>query len=239
MKRKALIIYCTNTASGKLSGPIHDNNNIRNYLQSDVGGQWAKNEIVSLRNPTKQMIASVIQQDFADIDYSFVVFTGHGCINQINGIQYLEISDGDISIKRLVTAAPRQTIIIDACRGYEKINDSLEKSFSNLYENFSGHPNTRQIFDAAVMQAEEGITVLYSADKDQSSLDTNKGGAYLYSLLSVCKQWEQNISRTYLYYSIKDAHLDACEYLDENFITMQHPVMNQEKRKRYFPIAVK
>ena len=240
MKRKALIIYCTNTRSGSLNGPIRDNKNIRDYLKSDVGGQWCDSEIISLPNPRKRDIEQVILNEFYGIDYSFVVFTGHGCINSRNGFQYIEVIDGDMSIKKLITKCPRQTIIVDACRGYECINDSISKSFSNLYEYFSGRPNTRKIFDAAVMQAEEGITVLYSADQDQSSLDDpDKGGAYIYSLLSVCKEWEQKQTGTVIYYSIRDAHEDACGYLQENFITNQNPVMNSEKRRRYYPIAVK
>ena len=52
MNRKALIIYCTETNSGSLTGPRMDNKNIREYLKSDVGGQWYDNEIISLENPT-------------------------------------------------------------------------------------------------------------------------------------------------------------------------------------------
>ena len=114
----------------------------------------------------------------------------------------------------------------------------MQKSFSNVYEYFSGHPNTRIIFDRAVSQAEEGLTVLYSASANQSSLDTNKGGAYLYSLLSICKEWEEDVKGKEGYLDLKNAHEIACEYLRDNFLTTQKPAMNMEKRKFYFPIAV-
>lgn len=240
MNRKALIIFCTNTESGNLIGPAKDNGNIRDYLQSDTGGQWNNDEIISLQNPTGYEIEQCITDEFNDVDYSFIVFSGHGCIDESDKQDYLEVADGDIPISTLITPASRQTLIIDACRGYYKrIDDSLQKSFSNLYEYFSGHPNTRMVFDKAVQQAEEGLTILYSASENQSSLDTDKGGAYLYSLLSICKKWEKSVHDTCVYLDLKDAHELACEYLKSHFITIQKPTMNTEKRKNYFPIAVK
>jgi len=240
MNRKALIIYCTDTNSGKLTGPKIDNENIRKYLKSDVGGQWYDYEIISLENPTIGKVRRCIANDFDNADYSFIVFTGHGYIDKINNKNYLEVADGDIQLSRLKTSAPRQTIIIDACRGYySHLNDSLRNSFSNLHEYFSGHPNTRPLFDNAVSQAEEGIIELYSASENQASLDTDKGGAYIYSLLSICKEWEKIVTDRNVYLDLKNAHDYACKYLNDNFNTIQRPIMNMEKRRHYFPLAVK
>jgi hypothetical protein len=241
MNRKALIIYCTETDSGPLTGPKMDNNNIREYLKSDVGGQWDDDEIISLENPTISQVRRCIANEFVGVDYSFIVFSGHGYIDESDDKDYLEVANGDIPLSMLIpSVVPRQTLIIDACRGYySRIKDSSQKSFSNLYEYFSGHPNTRPLFEDAVNQAEEGITVLYSANENQSSLDTNKGGAYIYSLLSICKEWEKSVKEKYVYLDLKDAHEEACDYLKRHFITNQKPTMNSEKRRTYYPIAVK
>ncbi|MBR3947466.1 MAG: caspase family protein [Bacteroidales bacterium] len=240
MNRKALIIYCTKTDSGPLTGPKMDNNNIREYLKSDVGGQWYDKEIISLENPTISQVRRCITNEFVNVDYSFIVFSGHGYIDESDNKDYLEVANGDIPLSMLIpSVVPRQTLIIDACRGYySRINDSLQKSFSNLYEYFSGHPDTRTVFDSAVCQAEEGLTILYSASENQSSLDTNKGGAYIYSLLSICKEWEEVVKNRNVYLDLKDAHDYACKYLKDNFNTIQRPTMNMEKRRTYFPIAV-
>lgn len=240
MERKALIIYCTNTSSGTLNGPYKDNQNFIDYLKSDVGGQWYNEEIVSIQNPNKNDIIRIISNDFNNVDYSFIVFSGHGYISINDNLQYIEINNCDIPILELRTNAKRQTIIIDACRGYyQPIHDSKQTRFSNLYEYATGHPNTRGIFEAAVEQADEGITVLFSADENQSSLDTDKGGAYLLSLLSVCKEWERKTNERNCYYPINYAHDEACLYIKKHFVTNQNPVMNQEKRRYYFPLAVK
>jgi len=239
MNRKALIIYCTETDSGPLTGPKMDNKNIREYLKSDVGGQWHDDEIISLENPTIGKVRRCITIEFDNADYSFIVFTGHGCIDETDNQDYLEVVDGDMPLSTLISPAPRQALIIDACRGYyNRVTDSLQKKFSNVNEYFSGHPDTRAIFDRAVYQAEEGLSVLYSASANQSSLDTNRGGAYLYSLLSICKEWEKVAKGKDVYMDLKNAHEKACKYLRDNFVTIQKPAMNKEKRKFYFPIAV-
>ena len=135
MKRKALIIYCTDTPSGELNGPVYDCKNMTAYLTSSLGGAWEPDEIVPLHNPTIRKVRSVIQNEFQDLDYSMVLFSGHGFINTEDGYQYLEMMDGDTIINILKTGAPRQTAIIDACRGYESaISDSTLKTFSAMNE---------------------------------------------------------------------------------------------------------
>lgn len=239
MNRKALIIYCTNTESGKLIGTDKDNDNIQEFLKSDVGGQWKNDEVIPLRNPTAHEIEQCLAEEFENVDYSFIVFSGHGGIDEVSSQDYLEVKDCDIPISKLFSSAPKQTLIIDACRGYySRVADSLQKCFSNLNEESSIYPKTRFIFDEVVNQAEEGLTILYSASENQSSMATNIGSAYIYSLLSICKEWERNCTNNNVL-DLKDAHELACKYLKENFLTIQNPIMNTEKRKNYFPIAVK
>lgn len=239
MNRKALIIYCTNTESGKLVGTDKDNDNIRKFLISDVGGQWKNDEVISLRDPTAHEIEQCLAEEFENVDYSFIVFSGHGGIDEGNSQDYLEVKDCDIPISMLISSAPKQALIIDACRSYyRRMESSLQKSFSNLNESIYIPQKNRITFDKAVNQAEEGLTILYSASENQSSLATDRGSAYIYSLLSICKEWERNHTNNNVL-DLKDAHRLACEYLKKNFHTIQKPIMNIEKRKNYFPIAVK
>ncbi len=53
-------------------------------------------------------------------DYTFMVFTGHGFIDEINGRkhQFVELKDGDILVQTLRTKSLRQTLIVDSCRGF-------------------------------------------------------------------------------------------------------------------------
>lgn len=239
MNRKALIIYCDNTESGFLRGPSVDNTNLRNYLTSYCGGDWYDNEIRSLNNPTIQQVRNAINL-MTNTDYSFVVFSGHGWINtDEDNTQYLEVADGDISINELITDADRQTILIDACRGFlSPLMESFEKGLSGAVRTYSSATSTRTLFNSLVLKAEEGLSVMYSASENQSSVDSQKGGAYIYSVIAVCRNWFAN-NKTSNYLTIKNAHDVAIPFMNSKFITKQKPVMATEKRMRYFPFAVK
>lgn len=241
MKRRALIIYCNNTESGSLNGPIADNLNLRNHLTSYLGGHWFESEILSLNNPSIELVVAAVNNFLNNADYTFTVFSGHGFMNtDVNNLQYLELSNGDLSILKLKTNARRQTMIIDACRGfYSPSQQTLVKGLRGFSEAFIGDPmSTRTLFETGVLSAEEGITVLYAAYQNQSAGDSDKGGLYTYSLLKACKNWEER-DRNFNFLNLKDAHTAGTLYMHNNFITSQQPTMNEEKRMRYFPLAVK
>lgn len=240
MKRRALIIYCDDTSSGELTGPPFDNGHYRSFLTNNLGGRWDDKEILSLRNPKSALITKAVKEFMYGADYTFTIFTGHGFINtDDNNRQYLEVGDGDISISSLKTTAKRQTIIIDACRGFYSPTQDILKGFSEVFEHFTGDLySTRNIFDKAVMRAEEGLTILYAASRNQTALDTDDGAAYLLSLLHTAENWEKTDKKTNII-DLKVTHDYAKKYLSNNFDTIQIPTMNKEKRIYYFPFAVK
>lgn len=240
MIRRALIIYCDNTNSGHLPGPVWDNYNIRNYLMSHIGGDWFETEIKSVRNPSSKDVILLVGSFLNKADYSFIVFSGHGYFSGSNMIQYLELYNGSFPINILKTNSPRQTIIIDACRGLVSLNENQQKGLSGfLPEPFIGDPmaNTRYLFDRLILQADEGLTVLYSASINQTSLDTNLGGAYIISLFKMVDLWHQsdNIGCMLDLYRANEL---SKHYL-KNFNTKQIPTLNREKRLRYFPLGVR
>lgn len=239
MIRKALIIYCDNTESGELKGPTADNENIREHLTSRLGGEWYSNEILSLNNPTKNQVKQAITRHLNGADYTFVVFSGHGYISTYDNKQYVELDDGDIRVRELFSDSRRQTLIVDACRGYYTPSPKLfSKGISGIYDSFKGEPSTRKLFSDHVINCEAGISVLYAASENESAVDSDNGGAYLFSIFRVCKLWEKNDNKS-TKFTIREAHQYGTKYMLENFDTIQNPTTNQEKRQRYFPLAVK
>lgn len=241
MIRRALIIYCDTTESGKLNGPIEDEIKYRAFLKSQLGGNWLDDEILSLNNPTKNQVNRAITYFLSGSDYTFIVFSGHGYINtDLNNRQFLEINDGDISVTSLRTSSERQTLIIDACRGYYSPSAEIQKGLSGISEStlFSAQKSTRNIFDNAVLNSEKGWTILYAANENETALDTDEGGAFLISMLETAKLWKRTEKRQNIL-EINIALTNAKKYLYENFDTIQKPVMNREKRNNYFPFAVK
>jgi hypothetical protein len=238
MKRKAIIIYCSNTKSGKLNGPVKDNENFREHLTGNIGGNWYDHEVISMPNPTRQEVLDEIKRS-QGCDYTFIVFTGHGAFEENARRQHMEVADGDITISDIKTTAPRQTIIIDACRGFfTEFKKSLQENKMFSMDSLLISRSTRKIFEDVIEAAPEGLTVLYAASENQTAMDTNNGAAYLISLIESATDWEKQRGSSVL--DLKRAHEKAIEYLKENFEdTIQVPALNQEKRTVYFPFAVK
>ena len=243
MKRRALIVYCDKTPSGELDGPSYDYSNFVEFLTSPLGGGWYKNEILGLHNPTEQDVMTLGRSFLDGADYTFTIFTGHGYIRKSESCncQYVELADKEISIRKLKSTSPRQLLIIDACRRYQIVTEGIKKiaSAHESLRNFSVITEmSRRLFNKQISNSEYGITVLYAASENESALDTDKGAAYLLSLLDAAKQWEKESTDSVL--SVKDAHLRAKKILNFKFgdNTLQQPTMNQEKRKEYFPFAI-
>jgi hypothetical protein len=238
MIRKALIIYCDDTESGPLVGPQADNTHVREHLTSKMGGEWYEREMVSLNNPTIKQVKHAVSTHLADADYTFTVFSGHGGVNSINKRQYLELADGDIPISDLTSNSKRQTLIIDSCRGfYTPAPRLFSKSLDAALESLS-KPSTRKIFDLELAACEEGQTILFAASVNQTARDSNRGGAYLFSILRVSELWYDSTSNVQKF-SLKDAHDRGVRYMNVHFSTTQTPVIEPEKRRNFFPLAVK
>jgi hypothetical protein len=243
MKRRALIIYCSNTQSGELLGPVKDNFNYREFLKSSIGGNWYNHEVMSLPNPTSYEVSKAARNFLSGADYTFVIFSGHGFVDPFTGIQYLELSDKSIPLARLKTTASRQTLIVDACRDY-KLHTNLSPTFQDYFsDSHLGigdiHSSTRDIFNYAVLEAEPGIAVAFAADRGRSAIDTDNGGAYLLSLLCLAKRWENSNDRENYFIPIDVAHYCAKQFLAENFDMRQNPILFTEKyRSNLFPLFV-
>ncbi len=242
MKRRALIIYCNDTSSGPLKGPKEDRNNYLKFLTSPLGGHWTRKEIFILHNPTIAQVKIAVINHLNGADYSFTIFTGHGEMRPgiASNIQYLELWDGDLSVLQLRNNAPKQTIIVDACRGIRKETDV---EFLGLLEHleesgFAGPESTRQLFDEEIDDCEDGLIVLYAASENQTALDTQNGGAYLLSLLVTAEEWALDNNHNNIL-PIDVAHEWASNFLNENFDTIQVPEIRGQKRRNFFPFAVK
>ena len=202
MKRRALIISCANTESGHLPGATADNINMHNFLTSPLGGNWYDHEIVQLSDPTKREVNQAVNSHFTRADYSFVVFSGHGYTNTYENHQYLELLDSNIALKTLRGPATRHTMIVDACRGYISSDSTLQGfGLGDSTNNYFESKSTRGLFEQFVLQGDIGLTVLYSAQKGQNSIDTPRGGVYISSLLKSAVEWSHTtlIIKGFLY----------------------------------------
>jgi hypothetical protein len=239
MVRRALIIYCTATRSGNLAGPAQDNINYRNYLTSNLGGDWHESEIYSLENPTYESVELVRNEFLNGADYTLIIFSGHGYIRTDVGRQFLELANMDMDILSLQTTALKQFLIIDACRGEITLKE-IPRSLGGIHEQLFQINSTREIFDNAVKMSQNGWVVLYSASNTQTSIDTPNGGVYLLTLLGVAEDWGKKYPELSIL-NINDTHNSASEYIKNNFNNKQIPYITQEsiESAKSFPFAVK
>lgn len=242
MKRRALIIYCDDTNSGKLSGAVRDAQNLKSFLMSIAGGEWRNDEIGFLRNPSDSRVKGAVNSFMKNADYTFTVFSGHGFINTDDGFkQYLELNNKNIPLKDLITNSQKQTIIVDACRNYYSPHkESLLEEYSSFLgdaEHFE-RPSTRNIFDNIIKKASKGISVIYSSSHQQNSLDTPSGGAFLFSLLSYAQNWSSTRSN-FAYLPLNTALTRAKSLMYSKFDTVQRPIMSAKSGINHFPLAVK
>lgn len=243
MKRRALIIYCDNTHSGSIPGTIVDELQYRNFLTSNLGGEWYDKEIISLRNPDSKTVRTVIKNFLSIADYSFIVFAGHGYINTSLAVptQFIELADIDISILDLKTKAKQQTIIIDACRNRRAVSRlRLNTRSKRISENLIGDPySTRKLFEKELRKCGTGISILYAAEPGQFAIDSNVGGAFSYSLIRSCLLWEQK-KGNFNVFNLREAITYTQLLIKKLFLTDQNPCMQANRSgSQYFPLAVK
>jgi hypothetical protein len=242
MIRRALIIYCDDTNPQKpLSGPKKDNINYVDFLTSNLGGHWLDTEIKSLHSPSIDEVKETVSNLSLLADYTFTIYSGHGGHERIQNRQMMELSDGDEPIHTLVNNANRQTLIIDSCRSYytDEILIDMLKQASILEDSmYRFERSTRNLYSECVMAADEGVTVLFSCSRGQASDDSVEGGLYLSSLLEAAKRWKESNSDQYCL-DLLDAQKKASSIIDKETLSIQVPELVPQKRRKYFPFAVK
>jgi Caspase domain len=239
MTRKALLIVCPGTAGTQqyLAGTLVDANNYEKFLWSKYGGDWYSSEIETLVNPTISEVKRAIQSIQAD--YSFVVYSGHGGVGNVDDRMYIELTDGDILINDLKTKSKWQSLIIDSCRTiFRQILNEVElKAFSD--RSYGIAADARKKFEEHFQICEEGIVTIYACGKGQAAGDDKEvGGVFSASLIKVGRNWGQSTG----YSSVLDlsgAFDEAVRLMNRDFITTQTPELNGGRRKYYFPFAVR
>ncbi len=238
MHKRCLIISCFNTPSGALPGAWQDARNYIRFLLSDYGGSWYENELILLKNPTQRRLVEIIDRYFKNLDYSLIIFSGHGFFNRAINMQCVELLDSSMPISKLNTRCIKQNIIIDSCRNYSEDIEVTMPQFYQEPEAFIGDvTSVRMDYENAIRRADKGISVFFSSSQNQSSIDTPKGGLYSIALLQSAELWISNNTKSNVV-SINYIHDMAKKVLIDNHFN-QMPAKNIGQRKVHFPFATK
>lgn len=206
MKRRALLIQNPGKMGvNYVSSVTEAYDRFKNYLKSPVGGCWEDKELLELNRLGPMGV--LLQSDFVfklrelnqpDVDYSMVIFIGHG--GAINGVDNVQLEDGElipISYFTQFGNPQKRTVIIDACRKYEPLD---VQELICEQRGFSGDGGLdaiacRDYYNDIISQSQPHVELLQSTQYDQYANGSKDGTAFTDALFHVLKTgnaiWKQ------------------------------------------------
>lgn len=248
MKRKGLIISNPGEigAENYCEGVKVDVSNYKRFLTSPLGGAWFDSEIVHLDRPscadTRAEISSL-----ANLDYTFIAFSGHGYVSSRLNTTILELRKGEeLDSLELRSNASKRTILLDCCRKVI-IEEVLKAAF--FAESARTIPKLdrsecRKYFDKVIEDCAKGIIVGYSCAKNETAGDSqSRGGYYSSSIMQSAIDWYEttnnvNLSDKYYCHSIVKAHENAVPRVRQLSGGTQNPEVEKPRSEPYFPFAI-
>lgn len=245
MKRLAILIGSGESKYGHLPGVEADLARFTDFFQSPFGGAWEPSELIVLRNPSRQKVSSTLVTSSAGTDYSIVVFSGHGGHDKRSGTSVVVNDDDEISVTQLASKAPRQLVLIDACRTITSLDEGRSIRLSAMRKAARSATyvrSCRALYDQAVLAAEEGRSTVYSCSVNQAAGESAAGGHFSRALLEHCKGWGEDVP---LYATSASEILDLptafapVATFVANTYYPQKPDIENGRRRRSFPLAVR
>lgn len=243
MKRVAILIGTSVSQYGNLGGVEPDVRRYAEFLKSPHGGAWTDGEIISLHNPS-QFDVQWTMAAHNDAEYSLITFSGHGGHDVDQGTTIAVSDDYEPSVSALRTGAPRQLLIVDACRSLTEfaeeptLLEGIEKvaSFTPSYTQ-----SCRRLYDSYISRAEQGRSILYSCSINQSAGESTRGGHFARALVRLATRWARAAGRPYT--ATETLDVPAAFGPTEQFVYSNHfpqrPIMENGRRRFSFPLAVR
>ncbi|MCY3018410.1 MAG: caspase family protein [Planctomycetota bacterium] len=242
VRRSAILIEHGQSKYGILPGTWPDVEAYALFLQTPFGGAWRGDEIAILRSPRRALVNDLFAQMKKQCDLALVVFCGHGFF--AHGRMYIRLNDGEyLAVDDVSPGTPRQMLVIDACRKY--VEDGYVRVGLSEFvpSNVLHHPymvSCRQLYDAAVMGADEGRSVMYACAANQSAAENAHGGYFSRSLISTTQRFAETHRSGFIatrVISLPEAFLGA--YTETRAKRYpQEPVLQNGRRVYSFPFAV-
>lgn len=245
MKKKILIISNPGDlgAENYCEGVQRDVENYKTYFTSPGGGNWYLSEIECLEKPDKITVREKLRT-MKDLDFSIVIFTGHGYSNE--GKTYIELrsasdSENDLCVEELKETKQKRIIIVDCCRKeWKPISELNESYMAHIEKSFTRVSDTREIYENRIKRLDVMNIVMYSCDLGETSGDdSRKGGYYTSSLLKVCAEYIEKNSNVIdsCYLSAAEAHEKVKIYVTK-LKADQKPQIEKPRSREYLPFAV-
>lgn len=242
MKKKTLIITNPGEVGDEeyCQGVNVDRESYRLFLDSAIGGWWYKSEIEVLDRPDAVQVRRAVF-DLSNLDYSLIIFSGHGYYSQTLETTVLALRPGQtLPASELQVRGQKQTLILDCCRKVmreEEFREELLKA-EKAFRPQNG-AKCREYYERQIESCSISTVVMFSCDVNQSAYDTARGGIYSYNLIRGARTWAADYSARSgpAVLSVAGAHeiaKAAVALSGQN----QTPVINKLRSGPYFPFSV-
>jgi hypothetical protein len=239
MQRRALIIGHPGPGQPDRTGVSIDVREYTAFLMEAYGGYWHPSTIRVLNAPGKGQVVEEVERLKA-LDYSMVIFAGHG--DQYRGDTYIGLEDGNFD-SNLLRTGKKQTIILDCCR-VERPPDIVEKSFAkSLLEAAEGLNGIRcrSVYNRLIQRCSKSAVLGFACSPDEEAAGNPlSGGYYSNRLLDAASTWAMSRSVDFVgTLSVVDAHEYAAAAVSRRTAGLQNPFMDSGRGgPPYFPFAV-
>jgi hypothetical protein len=235
VKRAALIIVNPGDEDDEeyCEGVYQDAEAFDSFLRSPIGGTWANIEI--LEKPRKAAVLSAVRA-LTTLDYSLVVFSGHG--GQISDSTHLALGEALISSSDLLTGK-KQTLILDCCRKPIPIL-LLEDLAKSIAKGGTGKDadRCRYYYDQRIEACGKDLVKLFACREGEEAADTSGGGLYSRYLIGAASDWAKNKDpNSPEYISVVTAHNAAAERVRRER-PVQNPDIEKGRSAPYFPFCI-
>lgn len=244
MTKKVLIISNPGTiGSNYCEGVNKDVKNYKDFFMAPIGGNWNSYEIECLQQPTAIEVRRKLK-DMKGLDYSIIVFTGHGY--SYDGDTYVELRPGvddnddsnDLCANEFRQPDQRRIVILDCCRKELALINERQIFHSIVLEKAYPYPNTRERYEEQVRKTAVMNIFMYSCDLNETSGDdSRKGGYYSSALLRAC----DNFAAGHRYQDGCLSAVAAHEYAVPRVKAMksdQNPQIEKPRSGEYLPLAI-
>lgn len=212
MKKKVLIVANADV-DGSLAGVEEDVENYTDFFTSPEGGAWWETEIDYLSRPSlKEFFEKMSEMD--DLDYSILVFTGHGGLDRRSGTTFFWLNDNE-TVDLWSLGGTWRTIIADSCRSRQERPPMFRKG--SVFEGWAQGIETyaRRIYEKYLQNTRsklpepQATVYMYACSPGQVASGTYQGGVYSKALLDGAREWAQKSGVNELVLDVASAQLLA------------------------------
>lgn len=243
MNRRALIISNPGErgAENYCKGVFKDVENYKQFLTSPVGGYWNANVIKCMHRPTVKEVQSYLSE-LKTVDYSLIVFSGHGYYSMENDSTILELRiNEEFDSNDFQDVCEKQTIILDCCRVIQPslvVEEFPKKALAKVLTTSDGK-KFRKYYNERIAECRPGLIVLNACAIDETAGDDDqRGGYYSWEIIESAKKWADDLMLQDINDEFKILSAPSLHQMAASKVKRQTPQIEKPREGLYFPFAV-